>query len=203
MLACTRRDVTPWGGLRHRDPGQPLGIPDTMLGVPAVVVAAALALGLITAARTAAGRAADSFTDHIGYVAEVTHTITTVPSTTPPPHGSTVGVLLGLLSTILAATLARTAVHRSTWHRLAGYCLCADCTQGTLVTTSPSRWRVSPRSPYSSGEELEDGRGQRTDMEPSPLKAPCGGAGLLRRDTPPGLALELPRPCARPRRNDA
>lgn len=46
----------------------------------------------------------------------MTHAITTVPSTTPPPRRTT-GVLLGLLSKGLAAMLARTAVHRSTWHR--------------------------------------------------------------------------------------
>jgi hypothetical protein len=65
-------------------------------GLPAVLLAAALSLALLAAAlslallaapRTAASRAAHSFTDHIDYVAEVTHAITTVPSTTPPALG--------------------------------------------------------------------------------------------------------------------
>lgn len=94
--------------------GSPLKrIPDTMLAVPAVLLAGALAVGVVPALWPAVGSAADAFTDHAGYTAAVLHTAgVAAPPATPAPHWTAVGVTLGLLSSALALALAWTAVRR-------------------------------------------------------------------------------------------
>lgn len=83
-----------------------------MLAVPAVLLAGALAVGLVPGLRTGTGQAADAFTDQAGYLAAVLHGRTTEPASTPPPHWSTAGVLWDLLATALAVGLALLAVRR-------------------------------------------------------------------------------------------
>ncbi|MFI0154649.1 complex I subunit 5 family protein [Streptomyces lydicus] len=87
-------------------------IPDSMLLVPTVLLACALAVGLVPGLRTAVGGAADAFTDHAGYLAAVLDGRTTEPAPTPAPHWTTPGVVWGLLATVLAVVLALLAVQR-------------------------------------------------------------------------------------------
>ncbi|MEW2081875.1 complex I subunit 5 family protein [Streptomyces sp. NPDC005283] len=72
-------------------------VPDTMLAVPAVLLCAALAVGLVPGAAAGVGRAVD---EAVAGVAAV------------PVHWSAAGVVLGLLSTGLAVGLAAYAVRR-------------------------------------------------------------------------------------------
>ncbi|MET9293156.1 complex I subunit 5 family protein [Streptomyces sp. NPDC003077] len=85
-------------------------VPDTMRTVPAALMAAALAVGLLPDLHTAVGRAADAFTDHAGYASAVLRGTASAPANTPAPHWTLSGVALGLLSTALAAALAWLAV---------------------------------------------------------------------------------------------
>ncbi|MGW8972985.1 complex I subunit 5 family protein [Streptomyces platensis] len=87
-------------------------VPGSMLAVPAVLLAGALAVGLVPGLRTGTGHAADAFTDQAGYLAAVLHGRATEPASTPPPHWSTAGVLWDLLATALAVGLALLAVRR-------------------------------------------------------------------------------------------
>ncbi|MEU6578593.1 proton-conducting transporter membrane subunit [Streptomyces sp. NPDC046805] len=81
-------------------------VPDTMLAVPAVLLAGSLAVGVVPGVAAAVGGAVDE--------------ALRVPST-EVPHWSVHGVLLGLLSTVLAVALAAWALLRpasawlSTW----------------------------------------------------------------------------------------
>ncbi|GAA5612631.1 Na(+)/H(+) antiporter subunit D1 [Streptomyces platensis] len=92
--------------------GRLIRVPGSMLAVPAVLLAAALAVGLVPGLRTGTGQAADAFTDQSGYLAAVLHGRATEPAATPPPHWSTAGVLWDLLATALAVGLALLAVRR-------------------------------------------------------------------------------------------
>ncbi|WP_407554309.1 complex I subunit 5 family protein [Streptomyces sp. Pv4-95] len=96
-------------------------IPDTMLTVPAVLLAGALAVGVVPALLPAVGRAADAFTDHAGYAASVLRGGAAAPEATPPPHWSATGVLFGLLSAALAVALATAAVRRPLHPEPAGW----------------------------------------------------------------------------------
>ncbi|MFH8405709.1 complex I subunit 5 family protein [Streptomyces sp. NPDC018019] len=87
-------------------------VPDTMLAVPVVLLAGALAVGVVPGLHAAVGRAADAFLDRAGYAAAVLHTPSAAPVPVPGPHWSPVGVALGLLSTALACGLAWWAVRR-------------------------------------------------------------------------------------------
>ncbi|GAB7034949.1 complex I subunit 5 family protein [Streptomyces sp. NPDC021749] len=111
------------GGLLSR-------IPDTMLTVPAVLLAAALAVGLVPGLRTGIGQAADAFTDHAGYLAAVLHGRAAEPVPTPPPHWNAAGVLWGLVATALAAALALGTVRRP-------------------VHDEPARWTIPLRRVHS------------------------------------------------------
>ncbi|MEU7593830.1 complex I subunit 5 family protein [Streptomyces sp. NPDC039022] len=88
-------------------------IPDTMLAVPVVLLAGALAVGVVPGLHAAVGRAADAFLDRAGYAAAVLHTPPAASVPTPAPHWSVAGVGLGLLSAALACLLARWAVRRT------------------------------------------------------------------------------------------
>lgn len=92
--------------------GRLIRVPGSMLAVPAVLLAGALAVGLVPGLRTGTGQAADAFTDQSGYLAAVLHGRATEPAATPPPHWSTAGVLWDLLATALAVGLALLAVRR-------------------------------------------------------------------------------------------
>lgn len=88
-------------------------IPDTMLAVPVVLLAGALAVGVVPGLHAAVGRAADAFLDRAGYAAAVLHTPPAASVPSPGPHWSVAGVGLGLLSAALACLLARWAVRRT------------------------------------------------------------------------------------------
>ncbi|KOG69677.1 NADH dehydrogenase, partial [Streptomyces varsoviensis] len=76
-------------------------IPLTMLAVPAVLLAGALAAGVLPGLATAAGQAGAALTDHAGYAASVLHdSATAVAATAPHPTGA--GTAWALLSTALA-----------------------------------------------------------------------------------------------------
>ncbi|MGO4430261.1 NADH-quinone oxidoreductase subunit D, partial [Streptomyces sp. MCAF7] len=81
-------------------------IPDSMLAVPAVLLAGSLAVGLVPGLRAGVGHAADTFTDHHGYLVSVLYGRPTQPAPAPAPHWTAVGLLWGLLATALAAALA-------------------------------------------------------------------------------------------------
>ncbi|QTZ95213.1 complex I subunit 5 family protein [Streptomyces auratus] len=87
-------------------------VPDSMLAVPTVLLAGALAVGLVPGLWTGIGAAADAFTDHAGYLATVLDGRTTEPAATPPPHWTAPGVLWGLLATALAVAFAMAAVRQ-------------------------------------------------------------------------------------------
>ncbi len=93
--------------------GGPLSrIPDSMLVVPTLLLAGALAVGLVPGLWTGAGQAADAFTDHGGYLATVLYDRPSEPPPTPAPHWTTSGALWDVLATALAVTLALLAVRR-------------------------------------------------------------------------------------------
>ncbi|MFE0186798.1 complex I subunit 5 family protein [Streptomyces sp. NPDC058989] len=89
-------------------------VPDSMLVVPALLLAGALAVGLLPGLWTGVGQAADAFTDHGGYLAAVLYDRPEEPAPTPAPHWTTSGVLWDLLATALAVSLAWLAVRRPT-----------------------------------------------------------------------------------------
>lgn len=84
--------------------------PLTMLAVPAVLLAAALTVGLVPALATAATRAGRLFAAHGTYAAAVLNGHTPHASSAPPAGWTGTGVLLGLVSTLLGAGLAVLAV---------------------------------------------------------------------------------------------
>ncbi|MEU7045617.1 complex I subunit 5 family protein [Streptomyces varsoviensis] len=76
-------------------------IPLTMLAVPAVLLAGALATGVLPGLASGAGQAGAALTDHAGYAASVLHgSVTAVAATAPHPTGA--GTAWALLSTALA-----------------------------------------------------------------------------------------------------
>ncbi|MET7517566.1 proton-conducting transporter membrane subunit [Streptomyces sp. NPDC005480] len=88
-------------------------IPDTMLAVPALLLAGALAVGVVPSLWPAVRTASDAFTDHAGYAAAALLTgAAAAPPVTPAPHWTALGVALGLLSSVLALALAWSAVRR-------------------------------------------------------------------------------------------
>ncbi|MFK0284776.1 complex I subunit 5 family protein [Streptomyces sp. NPDC090499] len=91
-----------------RDPRRRIPVP--MLAVPAVLLAAALAVGLLPGLSVALDHAARQFTDRTAYsAAAFGHPV--APSAPVPAVGwNTEGVLLGLVSTLVAALLAAAAV---------------------------------------------------------------------------------------------
>ncbi|MFB8180916.1 complex I subunit 5 family protein [Streptomyces sp. NPDC055966] len=91
-----------------RDPQRRVPVP--MLAVPAVLLAASLAVGLLPGCGVALARAARQFTDRTAYAAAVLgHTV--APSSPVPDAGwSAEGVLLALASTALAVLFAAAAV---------------------------------------------------------------------------------------------
>ncbi|TMU89844.1 complex I subunit 5 family protein [Streptomyces sp. DASNCL29] len=92
--------------------GRLLRIPVPLLAVPAALLAASLALGVIPAVGFAVGRAGALFTDTGGYRRTVLDGHTAAAPAHLPPHWQLTGILLGLLSTALAITLATLAVRR-------------------------------------------------------------------------------------------
>lgn len=87
-------------------------IPLPMTAVPAVLLAASLAVGVIPAVGPAMGRAGALFADGTGYRHAVLDGRATAAPELAPPHWSAAGILLGLLSTALAVALAALAVRR-------------------------------------------------------------------------------------------
>ncbi|WP_372351714.1 complex I subunit 5 family protein [Streptomyces sp. KL116D] len=92
-------------------------IPVPMLVVPALLLAASAAWGVLPAAARSLSEAAVAFADRDGYLAQVLDTAVVPPRLLPPPDTAwTVsGVLLGLLSTAGAVALAGLAVRRPGW----------------------------------------------------------------------------------------
>ncbi|WP_425268884.1 complex I subunit 5 family protein [Kitasatospora cheerisanensis] len=92
-----------------RDPTRPLPLP--VLAVPALLLAACLAIGLCPPLARQLAAAAARFTDRAGYLDAVLHEAAALPALVPPPAGWTApGLLLGLLSTALACALAAAAL---------------------------------------------------------------------------------------------
>jgi multicomponent Na+:H+ antiporter subunit D len=91
-----------------RDPQRP--VPRTMTAVPALLLAACLAVGVVPAVGAAVAEGAAAFTDRAGYVADVLALRTPSAPTVPDTAWTATGVLLGLLSTALALALASAAV---------------------------------------------------------------------------------------------
>ncbi|MET7901907.1 hypothetical protein ABZS86_10595 [Streptomyces sp. NPDC005355] len=87
-------------------------IPLPMTAVPAVLLAAPLAVGVIPAVASAVGRAGALFADGTGYRRAVLDGRATAAPELAPPHWSAAGILLGPLSTALAVALAALAVRR-------------------------------------------------------------------------------------------
>ncbi|MGW2648814.1 complex I subunit 5 family protein [Streptomyces sp. NPDC001393] len=86
-------------------------IPVPMLIVPAVLLAAALAVGLLPGLGAALAHAARQFTDRTAYTTAAIHGHTVAPSAPVPDVGwSAEGVLLALAATVLAMLLAMAAV---------------------------------------------------------------------------------------------
>jgi multicomponent Na+:H+ antiporter subunit D len=106
--AGTRGDEPPETGGRLRR------IPLTMLAVPAVLLAASLAAGIVPQWATAAAEAARLFASHESYESAVLDGVTPPPAHGPPAHWTSVGVLLGLLSTVLGVCAALLGLRRST-----------------------------------------------------------------------------------------
>ncbi|MCH6160671.1 complex I subunit 5 family protein [Streptomyces marispadix] len=104
----TRGDEPPETGGRLRR------IPVTMLAVPAVLLAAALAAGIVPQWATATADAAQFFASHEGYESVVLDGVNPRPAPGPPAHWTAVGVLLGLLSTALGVGAALLGLRRRT-----------------------------------------------------------------------------------------
>ncbi|WP_210771122.1 complex I subunit 5 family protein [Streptomyces albidus (ex Kaewkla and Franco 2022)] len=107
----TYDDDAPGGARVPGDEGPETGtrlrrIPVTMLTVPAVLLAAALAAGLVPQWAAGAGSAAHLFAAHDIYASAVLDGQTAPAAGAAPAHWNTAGVLLGLLSTALGAGLA-------------------------------------------------------------------------------------------------
>lgn len=88
-------------------------LPRPMLVVPALLLAASLAIGALPGPERALAEAAVPFTDGAGYASAVLDGRAAVPSG-PPPHAwwTPSGLALGVLSTALAVALAALAVRR-------------------------------------------------------------------------------------------
>ncbi len=100
-------------GEEEPETGGRLGrIPVPLLAVPAALLAASLALGVIPAVASAVGRAGVLFTDTGGYRRTVLDGHAAAAPAHPPPHWQLTGILLGLLSAALAIALATLAVRR-------------------------------------------------------------------------------------------
>ncbi|MEU9969728.1 hypothetical protein [Streptomyces malaysiensis] len=87
-------------------------IPVPPLAVPAALLAASPAVGVIPAGASAVGRAGALSTDAGGYRRTVLDGRAAAAPVYVPPHWQTTGILFGLLSTALAITLATLAVRR-------------------------------------------------------------------------------------------
>ncbi|WP_314174579.1 complex I subunit 5 family protein [Streptomyces winkii] len=87
-------------------------IPGPMLAVPAVLLAAALAAGVVPELTTAMGDAAHLFASHGVYEAAVLDGVTSPRAAGPPAHWTLTGVLLGLFSTALGVGVALLGVRR-------------------------------------------------------------------------------------------
>lgn len=94
-----------------RDPTR--AVPRTMTAVPALLLAAGLAIGIWPGVGRALATAARTFGDRTGYLADVEQ-LPAPALLQPVPHAAwtTSGVLLGLLSTALAVALAAATVWR-------------------------------------------------------------------------------------------
>jgi multicomponent Na+:H+ antiporter subunit D len=86
--------------------------PRTMLAVPAVLLACALAVGTVPWLASAAGRAADRFVSHALYLSDVLGGAGPPPPASPAPGWTWAAVALGVASTALSAALATAAVRR-------------------------------------------------------------------------------------------
>ncbi|MEV6315763.1 complex I subunit 5 family protein [Streptomyces sp. NPDC051776] len=95
-------------------------IPDTMLAVPLLLLAGALAVGLVPGIAAGAGRAGDLFATHGPYERAVLDGLTAPSEVFAAPHWTVAGVLLGLLSAGLACALALLGVRRPRPGRMAG-----------------------------------------------------------------------------------
>lgn len=94
-----------------RDPRR--AVPRTMTVVPALLLGAALAVGVWPGVGAALAAGARTFDDHTGYLANVLGVAAPALVKAPPEAAWTLaGVLLGLLSTVLAVGLAAAAVWR-------------------------------------------------------------------------------------------
>ncbi|QPP10880.1 NADH dehydrogenase [Streptomyces bathyalis] len=100
------------GGEQPETAGRLRRIPGPMLVVPAGLLAAALAAGLVPQLGDGAGDAAHLFATHDLYEAAVLDGVTPHPEGGPPAHWNTAGVLLGLLSTALGVGIAVLGVRR-------------------------------------------------------------------------------------------
>ncbi|MFD7923283.1 complex I subunit 5 family protein [Streptomyces sp. NPDC059740] len=96
-----------------RDPRRP--VPRTMTVVPALLLAGALAAGVVPGVATALAGAAGTFTDRAGYLAAVLHGHRSAAQAAPPAAWTASGLLLGLLSALLAGCLAALAVWGPAW----------------------------------------------------------------------------------------
>ncbi|WP_329129946.1 complex I subunit 5 family protein [Streptomyces sp. NBC_01476] len=92
-----------------RDPRR--AVPLVMTAVPALLLTAALAVGVVPGVGRALAAAARTFGDRAGYLAEVQNLpVPALRVPVPDTAWTTSGVLLGVLSTALAAALAAAAV---------------------------------------------------------------------------------------------
>ncbi|MGW1003162.1 complex I subunit 5 family protein [Streptomyces sp. NPDC002520] len=96
-----------------RDPQRRIPVP--MLAVPAVLLCASLAVGLLPGVGGALALAARQFTDRTAYTAAVYGHTATPSSPVPDTAWSAEGVLLALASTALAALFAAAAVWGTKW----------------------------------------------------------------------------------------
>ncbi|MEU2085567.1 proton-conducting transporter membrane subunit [Streptomyces albus] len=91
-------------------PGRVTRAPDTMLAATGALLAGGLAVGCVPGLWAAVSRAADSFTDHTGYLATVLFARAEPLPHSPVPQWTATGVLLGLLSAALGAGAACVAL---------------------------------------------------------------------------------------------
>ncbi|MEW1637068.1 complex I subunit 5 family protein [Streptomyces sp. NPDC093801] len=92
-----------------RDPGR--RVPRTMLAVPALLLAASLAVGLLPGIADRVAGASARFCDPAGYAAAVAGRPDTAPlPPVPEAHWTVPGALLGLAGALLAAALAAAAL---------------------------------------------------------------------------------------------
>lgn len=105
-------DALTGGGERPETEGRLRRIPLPMLLVPAVLLAAALAAGLVPQLGEGTGDAAHLFASHDQYQAAVLDGVVPHSEGGRAAHWNTAGVLLGLLSTALGAGIALLGVRR-------------------------------------------------------------------------------------------